>query len=38
LPEALNLPEWAVLLGLIGALIGVFYLGGWFEKRAQSAV
>jgi hypothetical protein len=37
LPEALGLPEWLVLAALVGAAVGVFYLGGWFERRARAA-
>jgi hypothetical protein len=36
LPEVLGLPEWMVLVVLVGAAGGVFYLGGWFERRAQA--
>ena len=36
LPELLGMPEWLVLAILVGAAIGVFYLGGWFERRAQA--
>ena len=36
LPQLLGLPEWLVLAILVGAAIGVFYLGGWFERRARS--
>lgn len=37
LPEALGLPEWLLLAALVGAAVGVFYLGGWFERRARAA-
>lgn len=37
LPEALGLPEWLVLLAMVGAAVGVFALGGWFERRARAA-
>jgi hypothetical protein len=36
LPELLGMPEWLVLAILVCAAIGVFYLGGWFERRARS--
>jgi len=36
LPELLGLPEWIVLVVLVGAAVGVFYLGGWFERRARA--
>lgn len=36
LPELLGVPEGLVLFILVGAAIGVFYLGGWFERRAQA--
>ena len=35
LPNALGVPEWLVLAVLVAAAIGVFYLGGWFERRAR---
>ncbi len=37
LPEALGVPEWLVLAVLVAAAIGVFFLGGWFERRARAA-
>jgi hypothetical protein len=37
LPELLGVPEWLVLSGLVAAAIGVFFLGGWFERRARQA-
>lgn len=37
LPEALGLPEWLVLAAMVAAAVGVFYLGGWFERRARAA-
>jgi len=37
LPEALGVPEWLVLAVLVVAAIGVFFLGGWFERRARAA-
>ncbi|MDP3701373.1 MAG: YeeE/YedE thiosulfate transporter family protein [Hylemonella sp.] len=37
LPEALGLPEWLVLVAMVGAAIGVYFLGGWFERRARAA-
>lgn len=36
LPELLGMPEWLVLAAMVSAAIGVFYLGGWFERRARS--
>lgn len=36
LPELLGLPEWLVLVALVAAAIGVFYVGGWFERRARA--
>ena len=36
LPELLGLPEWAVLALLVAAAVGVFRLGGWFERRARA--
>ena len=35
LPEALGMPEWLVLAVLVAAAVGVFFLGGWFERRAR---
>lgn len=35
LPEALGVPEWLVLAVLVAAAVGVFFLGGWFERRAR---
>lgn len=35
LPDALGVPEWLVLAVLVAAAVGVFYLGGWFERRAR---
>lgn len=35
LPEALGLPEWLVLAAMVAAAIGVYSLGGWFERRAR---
>lgn len=37
LPEALGLPEWLVLVAMVAAAIGVYFLGGWFERRARAA-
>jgi hypothetical protein len=37
LPELLGLPEWLVLAALVGAAVGVYYLGGWFERRARAS-
>ncbi|MEA3394026.1 MAG: YeeE/YedE thiosulfate transporter family protein [Pseudomonadota bacterium] len=37
LPELLGVPEWLVLVVLVAAAIGVFFLGGWFERRARAA-
>lgn len=37
LPEWLGVPEWQVLVVLVAAAIGVFLLGGWFERRARAA-
>lgn len=37
LPELLGLPEWLVLATLVAAAVGVFFLGGWFERRAHAA-
>jgi hypothetical protein len=36
LPEALGAPEWLVLAVLVAAAVGVFYLGGWFERKARA--
>ena len=36
LPEVLGVPEWLVLAVLVAAAVGVFFLGGWFERRARS--
>ena len=36
LPELLGMPECMVLAAMVCAAIGVFYLGGWFERRAQA--
>lgn len=38
LPEALGVPEAAVLAVLVLAAAGVFWLGGWFERRARAAL
>ena len=37
LPEWLGVPEWLVLAGMVAAAVGVFFLGGWFERRARAA-
>jgi len=37
LPELLGLPEWLVLAALVATAVGVFFLGGWFERRARAA-
>lgn len=37
LPELLGLPEWLVLAALVAAAVCVFFLGGWFERRARAA-
>ena len=37
LPELLGVPEWLVLAVLVAAAVGVFYLGGWFERRARQS-
>lgn len=37
LPELLGVPEWLVLAALVAAAVGVFFLGGWFERRARAA-
>lgn len=36
LPEWLGVPEWLVLAALVGAAVGVFVLGGWFERKARA--
>lgn len=36
LPELLGLPEWLVLAALAAAAVGIFFLGGWFERRARA--
>ncbi len=38
LPQALNFPEWAIVLIMIAAALGVFWLGSRFEQRAGGAV
>lgn len=35
LPQALGMPEWLVLLAMVAAAVGVYRLGGWFERRAR---
>lgn len=35
LPQVLGVPEWLVLSVLVAAAVGVFFLGGWFERRAR---
>ena len=35
LPELLGVPEWLVLAVLVAAAVGVFFAGGWFERRAR---
>lgn len=35
LPQVLGVPEWLVLAVLVAAAVGVFFLGGWFERRAR---
>ena len=35
LPDVLGIPEGWVLGALVAAAVGVFYLGGWFERRAR---
>jgi hypothetical protein len=35
LPELMGLPEWLVLAVLVAAAVGVYFLGGWFERRAR---
>ena len=37
LPEWLGVPEWLVLVMLVGVAVGVYYLGGWFERRARAS-
>lgn len=37
LPEALGMSEALLLVILVAAAIGVFFLGGWFERRARLA-
>jgi hypothetical protein len=37
LPEWLGVPEWLVLAALVGAAVGVYYLGGWFERKARAS-
>jgi hypothetical protein len=37
LPEFLGVPEWLVLVVLVAAAVGVFFLGGWFERRARQS-
>lgn len=37
LPDMLGVPEWLVLAGMVAAAIGVYALGGWFERRARAA-
>jgi len=35
LPQALGIPEGLLLAILVAAAVGVFFLGGWFERRAR---
>lgn len=37
LPELMGVPEWLVLVAMVAAAIGVYFLGGWFERRARAA-
>lgn len=37
LPELLGVSEWLVLVAMVAAAIGVYFLGGWFERRARAA-
>jgi hypothetical protein len=37
LPEALGVPEWLVLAAMVAAAVGIYVLGGWFERRARAA-
>ena len=37
LPELMGVPEWLVLAVMVAAAIGVYFLGGWFERRARAA-
>lgn len=37
LPELMGVPEWLVLVAMVAAAVGVFFLGGWFERRARAA-
>jgi len=37
LPQVLGMPEWLLLILLVVAAVGVFFLGDWFERRARLA-
>ena len=37
LPELLGVSEWLVLVAMVAAAVGVYFLGGWFERRARAA-
>lgn len=36
--DAWGIPEWVLLAGMGAALIGVFWLGGWYERRLGGPV
>lgn len=36
LPQLLGVPEWLVLGAMVVAAVGIYALGGWFERRARS--
>jgi uncharacterized protein len=36
--DAWGIPEWVMLLIMIGALVGVFIAGSWFERRSHGPV
>ena len=38
LPDAYGIPAWTVVLGMAAALIGVFVLGGRFERASRGPV
>ena len=38
LPDAFNIPDWSINIGMIIVAVGVFFLGSWMESKSKGPV